>query len=145
MRTPGQDQTEREERAVAASVGATVRFRKTMTVAEQAMFTGISGNLDGLHVDRRRAVHAGFSDVVVFELAAASLLTTCLSRIAGPDFRIAQFETEFGRTICVGETVEAEARLLSREGGRLEFALSCRAGGKEFCTGRAVLVPACLR
>lgn len=43
------------------TVGATFSFRKTMTVAEQAMFTGISGNLGPLYVDAYAAAKAGAS------------------------------------------------------------------------------------
>ena len=35
--------------------GDTMSFRKTLTVAEQAMYTGISGNLAPLYVDQRAA------------------------------------------------------------------------------------------
>jgi 3-hydroxybutyryl-CoA dehydratase len=36
-------------------LGTRLSFRKTMTVAEQAMFTGISGNLGPLYVDNVKA------------------------------------------------------------------------------------------
>lgn len=37
---------------VAPAVDDSITFHKTMTVAEQAMYMGISGNLGGLSVDR---------------------------------------------------------------------------------------------
>ena len=80
---------------VPAKVGDKVTFAKTLTVAEQAMFTGISGNLGGLYVDRSKAKASGLADMAVFELAAASLLSTCLSRLAGPGFRIASLSIDF--------------------------------------------------
>ena len=80
--------------------------------------------------------------MAAFELAVASLLTTCLSRLAGPDHRIAEFETRFSRSIPVGTTVEAEARLANMVGDVLTFSLTCRVGEANLCMGRAVLVPA---
>ena len=131
-----------KNRFVPPKTGESVTFRKTMTVAEQALFTGISGNLSPLHIDRNHARRAGFENMVVFELAVASLLTTCLSRLAGPKHRIAEFETRFSRAIPVGTTVEAEARLESIDGDVLTFGLTCRIGEEILCAGRAILVPA---
>ena len=39
-------------------IGDGMSFRKTLTVAEQAMYTGISGNMAPLYVDRRAAAEA---------------------------------------------------------------------------------------
>ncbi|TVR07041.1 MAG: acyl dehydratase [Salinarimonadaceae bacterium] len=122
-------------------IGDAVTFRKTMTVAEQAMFTGISGNLGGLYVDRVKAREAGLADMAVFELAAASLLSTCLSRLAGPGHRIERWSIAFERAVPVGASVEASATLTSSEAGRLVFALSLRSDGTSLSTGEAVLVP----
>jgi len=121
--------------------GDTARFAKTMTVAEQAMFTAISGNLGPLYVDRRCATAAGLPDMAVFEFAAASLLTTCIARIAGPGYRIAEVSAAFAGPIAVGDTVEARATLRDIRDGRLAFDLTLHAGGDEVATGTAVLVP----
>lgn len=122
-------------------IGDAVTFRKTMTVAEQAMFTGISGNLGGLYVDRVKAREAGLADMAVFELAAASLLSTCLSRLAGPGHRIERLWTTFEKAVPVGASVEASATLTASEAGRLVFALSLKSDGASLSTGEAVLVP----
>lgn len=124
------------------AVGDTVTFSKTMTVAEQAMFTGLSGNLGGLYVDRTKAAEVGLKDMAVFELAVAALLTTCLTRLAGPGYRIATFDTAFEKPLTVGVTVEAEARLEVDDGANLGFALACRAAGETVVTGRAMMVEA---
>ncbi len=131
-----------KNRFVPPTVGERVTLRKTMTVAEQAMYTGISGNLGPLYVDRNQARRAGLENMAVFELAVASLLTTCLSRLAGPEHRITEFETRYHRAIPVGTTVEAEARLENIDRDKLTFELICRAGEGTLCVGRAVLVPA---
>ena len=126
---------------VAPKVGDTVTFSKTMTVAEQALFTGISGNLGGLYVDRRKAQAGGLKDMAVFEMAAASLLSTCLSRLAGPTYRIARFETQFDSAVSVGTTIEARATLSSPTDDRLTFHLTLKVDQSPLCAGEAVLVP----
>lgn len=123
-------------------VGDTERFRKTMTVAEQALFTGISGNLGGLYVDRTKAAAAGLRDMALFELAGASLVSTCLARLAGPGWRIARFEMVFERALPVGVTLEAEAALVERRAEVLVFAVGVQADGVPAASGRAELAPA---
>ncbi len=123
-------------------IGDSERFHKTMTVAEQALFTGISGNLGGLYVDRRKAERAGLPDMAVFELAGASLVSTCLARVAGPGYRIARFEIAFERALPVGVTLEVEATLVETRGEILVFALDVQADGVPAASGRAELAPA---
>lgn len=122
--------------------GQEIRFSKTMTTAEQALFTGISGNLGGLYVDRTKARDAGLSDMAVFELAAASLLTTCLSRLAGPAHRIADFSVAFDHAVPVGTTLTARATITALEaGGGLACTLEAMAGETLLISGTARLVP----
>ena len=122
--------------------GARETLRKTMTVAEQALYTGISGHLGKLHVNRAYARDAaGLADMAVFELAMVSLLTTCMARLAGPEYRIAELGVRLHRAVPIDTTVEAEARLARREPDRLAFDLTCRDGGEIILAGHAVLVP----
>lgn len=123
--------------------GEIVRFRKTMTVAEQAMFTGISGNLGGLYVDILKAKASGAENMVVFELAAAGLATTCLARLGGPTRRIAAFRLDYPAIVVVGDSIEASAEVLDVQGD----AIRCRVLGtrlSDACTvfeGEATLAP----
>lgn len=126
----------------APAVGQSIRFSKTMTVAEQALFTGISGNLGGLYVDRTKAHAAGLPDMAVFELAASALLTTCLSRLAGPGHRIADFSVSFAKAVPVGTTIAAAATVVSSDAtGVLTCALEARAEDAVLIQGTARLVP----
>lgn len=124
------------------AIGQEIRFSKTMTVAEQALFTGISGNLGGLYVDRTKAREAGLADMAVFELAASALLTTCLSRLAGPAHRIADFSVSFARAIPVGTTITARATVTAVDAaGGLACALEATAGEAVLISGEARLIP----
>lgn len=121
------------------AIGDSIVFRKTMTVAEQAMFTGISGNLGGLYVNRRNAREEGLQDAAVFELAAAALWTTCLARLAGDGHRIARIESTFHAPVTVGATLEARATLVKDDSGELTFDLALDADDEPAATGHAVL------
>lgn len=128
-----------------AAIGDKVTFRKTMTVAEQAMFTGISGNLGGLYVDRPTAREGGLADMAVFEMAAASLLSTCLQRLSGPGLRIASITIDFDRSIPVGATVAATAELAAIDDGWQTYSLLLEVEGAVLSRGSAVLVPVTAR
>ena len=132
--------------APAPKVGDTMSFRKTITVAEQAMFTGISGNLAPLHVDQRAARAAGFSGMVAFEFAVLALASTVLNRLAGPAWRLGATQLEFATATLVGETVEASVTLTRVETAALHFDLACTLStGEPAITGTVTLVPALSR
>ena len=123
-------------------IGARIAFRKTMTVAEQAMFTGISGNLGPLHVDAVRARAAGAPGMICFELAVAALATTCLNRLGGPQRRIGRLDLRFSAAIPVGSTVEAAAEVLRIAGEAVICRVVCTLdGGSAVIEGEAELVP----
>lgn len=125
------------------AVGATFSFRKTMTVAEQAMFTGISGNLGPLYVDVRAAEKAGAAGMVSFELAVSALATTCLNRLGGPDRRIGAIALSFLAPVIVGQSVQASAEITAIEGDDAVCKVTCinSGTGEEIITGTARLVP----
>jgi len=101
------------------AIGARIAFRKTLTSAEQALFTGISGNLGALYVDAIRAKAEGAPGMVAFELVLGALATTCLSRLGGPSRRIGRLDLRFLAPVPVGGSVEAAAEVTAVRGGAL--------------------------
>ncbi len=125
------------------TIGASFSFGKTMTVAEQAMFTGISGHLGPLYVDARAAKAAGASGMVAFELAVSALATTCLARLGGPTRRIGDIALSFAAPVMVGDTVKASAEITAVEGEALVCRVTCTntGTGATAVSGTARLVP----
>jgi len=123
--------------------GSAFSFRKTMTVAEQAMFTGISGNLGALYVDAVRAKKAGAANMVAFELAVGGLATTCLSQLGGPTRRIGSITLNFAAPVIVGDSVEARAEIVSVDGDNAVCRITCTlaVSGEAIVEGTAKLVP----
>jgi 3-hydroxybutyryl-CoA dehydratase len=123
--------------------GAAFSFRKTMTVAEQAMFTGISGNLGGLYVDAVRAKKAGAPNMVAFELAVGSLATTCLSQLGGPSRRVGSITLNFAAPVIVGDSIEARAEIVTAAGDEAVCRITCTVStsGATVVDGTATLVP----
>jgi len=126
----------------ALAAGATLSFRKTMTVAEQAFFTGISGNLAPMHVDARAARAAGFSNMLSFELAVAALATTALNRIAGSAWRIGGVDLKFDAPVPVGSTIEARVTVSQVAASAISFSVTCTVDdGAAVIHGSATMVP----
>ena len=128
---------------VPLKAGAAFSFRKTMTVAEQAMFTGISGNLGGLYVDAVRARKAGAANMVAFELAVGALATTCLSQLGGPARRIGSIALNFAAPVIVGDSIEARAEIVDVAGEEAVCRITCTLSpsGAAVVDGTATLVP----
>ncbi|KMK64779.1 MaoC/PaaZ C-terminal domain-containing protein [Puniceibacterium sp. IMCC21224] len=120
--------------------GQSITFRKTMTVAEQGFFTGISGNLGSLYVDRRAAQAQGLPDMAVFELAAGALFSTALARLAGPGWRIESISFRFARALTLGETLAATATIAASS-STLGFSLSGEVNGEQVIEGEARMAP----
>lgn len=126
----------------ALNVGDAMSFRKTLTVAEQAMFTGISGNMAPLYVDKRAAEAAGFDNMLAFELNAVALATTALNRVAGTAWRLGGLQIDFALPVLVGETVESRIEVLDVTDAAVSCSVRCtKATGEVMAQGTAKLVP----
>lgn len=109
--------------------GDTLSFRKTLTVAEQAFYTGISGNLAPLYVDQRAAREAGFEAMLAFELHGTALATTALNRLAGPAWRLGGLQMDYTQPVLVGQTVEARVLVLEVAPDELRCTVTCTLAG----------------
>ncbi len=126
--------------------GDSMSFRKTLTVAEQALYTGISGNLAPLYVDQRAAREAGLDGVLAFELHGIALATTALNRLAGPAWRLAGLQVDFSAPVFVGQTVESRVEVTAAAADAVACAVTCRLAGAAsgdavVAQGTARLVP----
>jgi 3-hydroxybutyryl-CoA dehydratase len=119
------------------------KFSKTLTVAEQALFTGISGNMGAQYVDATRGRKNGTGGLMVFELAVAALATTGLAKLGGPGRRIAAMDVGFARPVTVGATIEAQAQVEQTQGDTLVCRIRCTDAqtGETVVEGTAHLVP----
>lgn len=127
--------------SIPKSAPAEITFRKTMTVADQGFFTGISGNLTKTHVDRTHARAAGLADMAVFELAAAALFSNALDNLAGADWRIGGIEMSFAKALPVGCTLAATARKVAGTETEMTCELVATLDDVPVITGVARMVP----
>ncbi len=122
-------------------VGQSAEFRKTMTVAEQAMFTGISGNMHPLYVNEVHAAATSAGGRLAFELAVASLATTALLEISGAFYRMGGVALSFPAMARIGDTVAAHAEVESVDGKTVRCRVTCTVDdGPVVAEGHADLV-----
>jgi 3-hydroxybutyryl-CoA dehydratase len=122
-------------------IGDTAEFRKTMTVAEQALFTGISGNMHPLYVNEVHAAATEAGGRLAFELAVAALATTALAEVGGPSVRLAAIDLRFPAPTRIGDTVAARAGVIEVSEARIRCKVTCeRDGGPVVAEGTADLV-----
>jgi len=103
-----------ERRVVRA--GERAQVRKTITVADQSLFTGISGNLHPLYVNELHAREATGGGRFAFELGLAALASNALSELAGPYRRIGAVTLTFPAPARVGDTVAAQVEVTEVSG-----------------------------
>ena len=122
-------------------IGETAQVRKTMTVADQGLYSGISGNIHPLYVNEVHAKTTTVGTRLVFELAVASLLTNSLSEIGGPFSRVSAMNLTFPNPTRIGDTVAARVEVTAVAGGRVTCKVSCKRddGGRVVCEGTAEL------
>lgn len=137
----GDEQTGTEPGPLRAQPGDAAEFRKTMTEAEQALYTGISGNMHPLYVNRLHARATEVGERLVFELAVSGLATTALAALGGPWMRLGEIALDFPDAARVGDTVTARAEVTSASPTELCCRLLCtRQDGVVVGRGTATLV-----
>ena len=96
-----------------------------MTEAEQALYTGISGNMHPLYVNRVHARASELGERLVFELAVGGLASTALAALAGPWMRLTRIALDFPHAARLGDTVAARAEVLAATDTELHCRLVC--------------------
>lgn len=91
---------------------------RTLTDADLVMFAGITGNANPLHLDEEYARSLGHPGRLVHGLLTLSLLSGLIERTGIMDGTILAHlevkETRFLKPVFVGDTLHAEARVVSK-------------------------------
>ena len=122
-------------------VGECAQVRKTITVADQGLYSGICGNLHPLYVNEIHAASTEAGGRLAFELVVAALTTGPLAELGGAHRRISALDLRFPAMTRVGDTVAARAEVTALAGGDATCRVSCvrDEGDTVVCEGSAVL------
>lgn len=111
---------------VTPQVGKRAQVRKTITVADQSLYTGISGNMHPLYVNELHAQEASGGGRLAFEMGLAALASNSLAELGGPFRRIASVQLSFPQPARIGDTIAAQVEVVEVSGGRLRCKVVCR-------------------
>ena len=90
------------------SVGMTAVFAKTITEADIVMFSGVTGDMNPVHVNQVFAKDTMFKGRIAHGMLTASFISTVLGmKLPGPGCIYMKQELSFLAPVRAGDTVEA--------------------------------------
>ncbi len=126
-------------------VGMTDVYGKTMTDADIVMFSGISGDINPVHLNHEFANETIFEGRIAHGMLTASLISTVVgTKLPGPGCIYVNQALRFKAPVRSGDTVNARVTVtkLVPEKKFVELKTVCTVGGKVVIDGEAtVMVP----
>ncbi len=124
------------------SPGMTEVFAKTITDADVAMYAGVSGDTNPLHLNAEFAAQTRFEGRIVHGMLTASLLSTLVgTRLPGPGGAYVSQQLEFLKPVRVGDTVTAAMTVveIDQHSQRVHLDAVCRVRGEAVVRGPGVV------
>jgi len=107
------------------TVGQSWQIERTFTAEDSLRFAGISGDFSPLHVDAGYASSTEFGGRVVHGMLLASLFSQLVGMwLPGKHALYLGQDLSFRRSVLVGETVVASAKVISKNAGTRTLTLS---------------------
>lgn len=125
------------------SVGMSAVFAKTITEADIVLFSGVTGDMNPVHVNQEFAEDTMFKGRIAHGMLTASLISTVLgTKLPGPGCIYLSQDLKFLAPVRAGDTVEARITLteLIAEKRRLVAKTTASVGGKIVCDGEAKMM-----
>lgn len=110
-------------------VGAAAEMAKTVTEADIALFAGVTGDFNPVHVDAVAAERSTFGGRVAHGMLSAGFISAVLGmRLPGPGSIYLSQSLRFTRPVRVGDTVTARVEVLEVIAAkrRVRLATTCR-------------------
>jgi 3-hydroxybutyryl-CoA dehydratase len=123
--------------------GMSATFGKTITEADIAMFAGVSGDTNPVHLNEEFAAGTPFKGRIAHGMLTASLISTVLgTKLPGPGCIYVSQTMRFLAPVRAGDTVQAIVTVsaVDREKKRVTLQTSCKVGGNDVLTGEAILM-----
>jgi 3-hydroxybutyryl-CoA dehydratase len=127
--------------------GATAEMAKTITESDIALFAGITGDFNPVHVDAVAAARSPFGGRIAHGMLSAGLISAAIAmRLPGPGSIYLSQSLRFTRPVRIGDTVTAQIVVadINTPKRRVTLTTVCRnQHGEIVVEGEAlVLVPA---
>ena len=125
------------------SVGMTAIFAKTITEADIVLFSGVTGDMNPVHVNEDFATDTIFKGRIAHGMLTASLISTVLGmKMPGPGCIYLSQDLKFLAPVRAGDTVTAKAVILDiiPEKKRIVCKTTASVGDKLVCDGQAKMM-----
>jgi len=127
------------------SVGQTAIYAKTVTETDIVLFSGISGDLNPVHLNQEFAEGTQFEGRIAHGMLTASFLSTVIgTKLPGPGCIYISQSLKFRSPVRAGDTVQARATIteIFADKNRVAMKTVCMVGDRVVVDGEAlILVP----
>jgi 3-hydroxybutyryl-CoA dehydratase len=124
-------------------VGMTARYTKTVTEADIALFAGISGDINPVHLNHEFASETLFEGRIAHGMLSAAFISTVIgTRLPGPGCIYLSQNLRFKAPVRSGDTVEAQATITEviPEKRRVAIKTQCLVDGTVVVDGDALIM-----
>ncbi|MGE0120507.1 MAG: MaoC family dehydratase [Dongiaceae bacterium] len=125
------------------SVGMTAVYARTVTEADIVLFSGISGDVNPVHLDQEFAKNTMFKGRIAHGMLTASFISTVLgTKLPGPGCIYISQNLKFKAPVRIGDTVKARVTVtaIDKERGRITVSTVCHVGETQVIDGEAQLM-----
>lgn len=125
--------------------GMTAVYAKTVTEADIALFAGVSGDTNPVHLNADFAASTMFKERIAHGMLSASFISTVFgTRLPGPGCIYLSQTLNFKAPVMIGDTVVARVTLreVNKEKKRILVDTVCTVGEKVVLDGEAKLMVA---
>lgn len=108
-------------------VGNSITFSRTFTEGDVAIFTGVTGDFNPIHMDPKIAQKCGFTERVVPGLLTASMITHAGGTLLPEPYPAGKMSFKFLAPVYVGETINAKVTVKEKDPNknRLTLHVTC--------------------
>jgi len=96
------------------SIGQSAYWAKTVTESDVVIWTGITGDINPLHLDREYAKTTRFGKVVVPGVYVLGFISTAITRLGMGHVYVSQ-DIKFKKPVFTGDTITAEAVITDKD------------------------------
>ncbi|MEM7197375.1 MAG: MaoC family dehydratase [Pseudomonadota bacterium] len=124
-------------------VGMSAMFSKTITEADIVLFSGVTGDMNPVHIDEIYASATRFKGRIAHGMLTASLISTVLgTRLPGPGCIYVSQNLKFTAPVYAGDTVNAQVLVTDKivKKSRIICHTACWVGEKQVLDGEAAMM-----
>jgi 3-hydroxybutyryl-CoA dehydratase len=124
-------------------VGMSGAFSKTVTEADIAIFAGVTGDTNPVHLDEEFARRTMFKQRIAHGMLSAGFISTVIgTKLPGPGCIYLSQNLRFKAPVRIGETVVARVTVVEviQEKRRISVSTVCTVGETVVVEGEAVLM-----